>query len=923
MRLSEFAKKLGLPAGIVLAKAKTLELEVSSTLSSLDDSDIASLQQWADGLSAADRDQLVADHANLRKTRRAKSEEVRQAEVRQNRAAVEEHRRVALDAEAGKPLPKVAPVVAAAPEVKPAEKPQAKEEAKVEAPKAEPLAKPVEAPAPEAKPAAEKPAEKAPVAKAPEAKPANKPAEKPALKATLSKTEPPKPTLKPTLTPTISSATLSRTKPEPARPVSLGLSPTRQPQQQRNGNAKNNHGQNRPDNRNNANAPAAGRNDRNDRNANARSNQNGRDNRRQQEERKGNLPPRGMGNDRNRKNVAPNKPAQAIPAALAAAVNAEGKSLQLQGPVTVKELAELLGTRPNLLITDLMKLNVLASINQTLELSIVQKIAEKYGYVAETTERTKQRSAERKPQLKSEDADDDIPEDQPEDMKLRPPVVTFLGHVDHGKTTLMDYIRSAHVAAGEAGGITQHIAAYTIELEQRDDDGNRRLITFVDTPGHSAFESMRARGANITDIAVIIVAADDGVMPQTREAIKHARNAGVQMLVAVTKCDKPEANPMRVYQMLQAEGLTPSTWGGDIECCEVSGTTGAGVEDLLETILIQADVLELQANPNRRANGAVIESQLEQGLGPTATFLVQGGTLKVGDVVLCGEHYGKVRTLIDERGKPVKSAGPSIAVKCTGLSGVPEAGSEFRVMLNEKRARALAEKTAEANKMESLSAAQSASMADWSKKLGTGETAELNVIVKADTQGTAEAVVECLKSIESKKVTLKVLYSGVGSVTSADVQRAKGATIVGFGVNCEPGVQSMARQNGVRINTFRIIYELIEHVKRCMLELIAPEYKEVVRGHAEIRQIFDISKLGKIAGCQMLDGTLRFKGRFRIFSRRQQIYDGPIETMKHFKEDVKEIAPAQECGLGFGSFEAFQEGDIIECYEMEELPKSL
>jgi translation initiation factor IF-2 len=487
----------------------------------------------------------------------------------------------------------------------------------------------------------------------------------------------------------------------------------------------------------------------------------------------------------------------------------------------------------------------------------------------------------------------------------------------------MDYIRNAHVAAGEAGGITQHIAAYTIELEQRDDDGNRRLITFVDTPGHSAFESMRARGANITDIAVIIVAADDGVMPQTREAIKHARNAGVQMLVAVTKCDKPEANPMRVYQMLQAEGLTPSTWGGDIECCEVSGTTGVGVEDLLETILIQADVLELQANPNRRANGAVIESQLEQGLGPTATFLVQGGTLNVGDVVLCGEYYGKVRTLIDERGKPVKSAGPSIAVKCTGLSGVPEAGSEFRVMLNEKRARALAEKTAEMNKLESLSAAQSASMADWSKKLGTSDTAELNVIVKADTQGTAEAVVECLKSIESQKVSLKVLYSGVGSVTAADVQRAKGATIVGFGVNCEPGVQSMSRQNGVRINTFRIIYELIEHVKRCMLELIPPEYKEVVRGHAEIRQIFDISKLGLIAGCQMLDGTLRFKGRFRIFRGRQQIYDGPVVTMKHFKEDVKEIAPAQECGLGFGSFEAFQEGDVVECYEMEELPKTL
>ncbi|MDO5462269.1 MAG: translation initiation factor IF-2, partial [bacterium] len=630
-------------------------------------------------------------------------------------------------------------------------------------------------------------------------------------------------------------------------------------------------------------------------------------------------------NDRNDRNDRERMPMPkggrpAAPQAQTAVVT--GSSLQLSGPVSVKELADLLGTHPSALIKELMNLKVLASINQTLELSIVQKIAEKFGFTIEMEERSK-RSSDRKPQLKSEDADDEIPEDKPEEMTLRPPVVTFLGHVDHGKTTLMDYIRKAHVAAGEAGGITQHIAAYTIELEQTDDNGNKRLITFVDTPGHSAFESMRARGANITDIAVIIVAADDGVMPQTREAIKHARNAGVQMLVAITKCDKPDANTMRVYQMLQAEGLTPSTWGGDIECCEVSGTTGMGVEDLLETILIQADVLELQANPNRRANGAVIESQLEQGLGPTATFLVKGGTLHVGDVVLCGEHYGKVRTLIDERGKSVKSAGPSIAVKCTGLSGVPEAGSEFRVMLNEKRARELAEKTAEANKLESLSNAQKSAMADWTKMLGADGKAQLDIIVKGDTQGTAEAVVECLNAIVSEKVSQKMIYSGVGSVTAADVQRAKGAVIVGFGVNCEPGVQAMARQNGVRINTFRIIYELIEHVKRCMLDLIPPEYKEVVRGHAEIRQCFDISKLGKIAGCQMTDGILKFKGKFRIFRGKQTIYDGAIFTMKHFKDDVKEVTAAQECGLGFGSFEDFREGDIIECYEMEELPKTL
>ncbi len=873
-RVSDFAKTAGLPAGIALAQAKRLGLEVSSTLSALEADEAEALRAWAQGLDAAAKERLVADYEAARKARRAKAEAARREESARNREAVEAHRQKALEAEAiakGRPAPEASKPVPAPEPPRPV----------AEAPRAEP-------PAPEpAKPAAEvpKPAPEAPTPEPPKAAP-----EAPAPEPAKAVPEPPKaapkpaparPTLtptRPTLTPTKPAAapiraTLAPTKPVEARPVSLGLSPTRPPKP----------------------APA-----------------------------KGERPARAARDDRKgrRDLPAPKGRTPAPRAAQAPAAVIEGRTLQIHGPMIVKDLAELLGMRPNELIVALMGLNVLASINQTLEPGIIQKVAEARGFTVEVEERSK-RSADRKPQLKSEDADDEIPEDKPEDLKPRPPVVTFLGHVDHGKTTLMDYIRHTHVAAGEAGGITQHIAAYTIQVDQTDDAGNKRLITFVDTPGHAAFESMRARGANITDIAVIIVAADDGVMPQTREAIKHARNAGVQMLVAVTKCDKPEANPMRVYQMLQAEGLTPSTWGGDIECCEVSGTTGQGVEDLLETILLQADVLELQANPDRRANGAVIESQLEQGLGPTATLLVQGGTLHVGDVVLCGEYYGKVRSLIDERGKPVKSAGPSIAVKCTGLSGVPEAGSEFRVMLNEKRARELAEKTAEQNKLETLSAAQSSAMADWTKILAGGEKAQLDVIVKGDTQGTAEAVVECLKGIESQKVTLKVLYSGVGSVTAADVQRAKGALIVGFGVNCEPGVQSMARQNGVRINTFRIIYELIEHVKRCMLELIPPEYKEVVRGHAEVRQVFDISKLGKIAGCQMLDGTLRFKGKFRIFRGKHQLYDGPIATMKHFKDDVKEIAPAQECGLGFGAFEGFQEGDIVECYEMEELPKTL
>ncbi len=600
----------------------------------------------------------------------------------------------------------------------------------------------------------------------------------------------------------------------------------------------------------------------------------------------------------------------------AAPAPSAAQTIQLRGPATVKELAEYMDVRPNKLIADLMQFNILASINQRLELPIAEKIARKYGFEIEL-EKAK-RSTERRPVLRSEDADDDIPDDTPETMELRPPVVTFLGHVDHGKTSLMDYVRKAKVAAGEAGGITQHIGAYTVDIQGR-------KITFIDTPGHAAFSAMRARGANLTDIAVIVVAADDGVMPQTREAIGHARQAGVQILVAINKCDKPEAKPDRVRQMLQGEGLTPEEWGGDIVCCEVSALTGMGIDNMLEMILLQADVLELTANPNRRADGAVIEAQLEQGLGPTATLLVTGGTLNIGDIVFCDKYFGKIRALIDERGRRVKSAGPSIAVKCTGLSGVPDAGANFRVMLNEKRARELAEKAAEEQKLASLSNAQAASMTDWSARLGEGDKPELGIILKADTQGTAEAVAEAFTTLKSEKVVCNLIFAGVGNVAPNDVQRAGSgaAIIVGFNVSSESGVQSMARHNGVRINTFRIIYELLEYVKRCMLDLIAPEYKEIVRGHAEIRQVFDISKKGRIAGCQMLDGSLRMKGKFRIIRKKDVIFDGALDAMKHFQKDVTEVTGAQECGLSFLNFEQFAEGDMVECYEMEELPKAL
>ena len=592
------------------------------------------------------------------------------------------------------------------------------------------------------------------------------------------------------------------------------------------------------------------------------------------------------------------------------------REISVRGAVVVKELATKLGIRPNRLIADLMQLKVLASINQRVEPDVAIKVAQKYGYKV-NVEHARD-AANKKPVLKAIDADDEIPQDKPEQMLPRPPVVTFLGHVDHGKTTLMDYIRHTKVAAGEAGGITQAISAYQVDVQGR-------KITFLDTPGHAAFNAMRQRGAQLTDIAVIIIAADDGIMPQTQEAIKFARQAGVQIMVAITKCDKPTSDPMRVKQMLQKEGLTPEDWGGDIVCCEVSGLTGDGVDNLLEMILLQADMLELTANPARRANGYVIEAELEQGFGPSAVVLVTGGTLKVGDAILMGEHFGKVRSLIDDHGRRIKEAPPSTPVKCTGRSGVPEAGAEFRVMLDEKRARTLAEDAARRRKEEELSQSKAVSLDALLSKMGADGKRELSAVVKADTQGSLEAIVGALREIKSDKVSLKIIGTGTGNVSMTDVKSAAAgkAVIVGFDIGNDSGVQGQARHDGVKISSFRIIYELIDHVKKCMLDLLPPEYKETVKGHATIKAVYEIGKVGKIAGSQMLDGTLISSARYRILRSKAVIWEGKLQSLKHFKDEVKEVTGQQECGVHFAGFEGFAEGDTIECYILEELPRSL
>lgn len=602
-----------------------------------------------------------------------------------------------------------------------------------------------------------------------------------------------------------------------------------------------------------------------------------------------------------------------------AAAAAGSKTILMQGgTIVVKDLAERLGLRPNQLITELMKMGVLASINQSVDLDTATKVATAHGFTVEH-EKTKRNRGAAQPFVRDPGADDDIPEDRPDQMVPRAPVVTFLGHVDHGKTTLMDYIRKAHVAQGEAGGITQAISAYTVDVQGRE-------ITFLDTPGHAAFSAMRARGASLTDIAVIIVAADDGIMPQTREAIQQARDAHVTIMVAINKCDLPAANPMKVMQQLQAENLTPEEWGGSTVVCQVSAVTGDGVGNLLDMILLQADVLELRANPDRRANGSVIEAKMAPGSGPIVSVLVTGGTLNVGDVMLCGEHYGKIRALTESTGRRVRSAGPSRAVAVMGLSGVPEAGAEFRVMKNEKRARELAEQYAQARKEELLGGAtQARSVDEIFKQMNNAEKLVLNLVLRADVQGSVEAIVDSISQIKSDKVSCNVIQSGTGAIAVNDIERAASgkALVVGFNVTPESGVNALARHDGVRVQTFRIIYELLDFVKNEMLALLPVEYKEVVRGHAFVKQVFDLGKEGVVAGSIVNDGFITTDGKVRVTRRGKLLFTGPIATIRHFKETVKEVKQAQECGILLDGFGDFEEGDVLECFAFEELPKTL
>jgi translation initiation factor IF-2 len=499
-----------------------------------------------------------------------------------------------------------------------------------------------------------------------------------------------------------------------------------------------------------------------------------------------------------------------------------------------------------------------------------------------------------------------------------------MGHVDHGKTTLLDVIRKSDVAAGEAGGITQHIGAYTISVPHPERKTELAQVTFLDTPGHAAFSSMRARGANVTDIVVLVVAANDGVMPQTIEALNHAKAAKVPIIVAVNKIDHPNANGLKVRQQLQDKGLVPDDWGGDTIFVDASALTKQGVDKLIEMILLQADLLELKANPDRRAKGNVIESGLEPG-GPTATVLVRKGTLRVSDVIICGQFYGRVRALINEEAKRLKEAGPSVAVKVLGLNGVPEAGLEFSVVEDERSARELAEqRMLEARAQGQEAARGKVTLENLFATLQSQQSKALKAVVKADTQGSVEAIVEALKKIDTEKVALEIIHSAVGTITESDVAlaSASNAVILGFHTRVDSGVADKAKHEGVQIKLYAIIYELIDEVKEAMAGLLDPILREVVIGSAEIRKVFQLSKGVPVAGCIVASGRIT-KGKVRVRRRKELIYEGLTQSLRRFQDEVNEVRAGMECGIRVEGFSDFQVGDAIECYSVEKIAQKL
>ncbi|AFH85148.1 Translation initiation factor IF-2 [Bacillus anthracis str. H9401] len=580
--------------------------------------------------------------------------------------------------------------------------------------------------------------------------------------------------------------------------------------------------------------------------------------------------------------------------------------ITFSGSLTVGDLAKKLSKEPSEIIKKLFMLGIMATINQDLDKDTIELIANDYGIEVEEEVIVSETEFE----TFIDEQDDE------ENLKERPAVVTIMGHVDHGKTTLLDSIRNSKVTAGEAGGITQHIGAYQVEL-------NDKKITFLDTPGHAAFTTMRARGAQVTDITIIVVAADDGVMPQTVEAINHAKAAGVPIIVAVNKMDKPAANPDRVMQELTEYELVPEAWGGDTIFVPISAIQGEGIDNLLEMILLISEVEEYKANPNRYATGTVIEAQLDKGKGTIATLLVQNGTLRVGDPIVVGTSFGRVRAMVSDIGRRVKVAGPSTPVEITGLNEVPQAGDRFMAFADEKKARQIGESRAQEALLAQRGEKSKLSLEDLFQQIQEGDVKEINLIVKADVQGSVEAIAASLRKIDVEGVKVKIIHTGVGAITESDIilASASNAIVIGFNVRPDVNAKRTAELENVDIRLHRIIYKVIEEIEAAMQGMLDPEFEEKVIGQAEVRQTFKVTKVGTIAGCYVTDGKITRDSGVRIIRDGVVIFEGQLDTLKRFKDDVKEVAQNYECGITIERYNDLKEGDIIEAYIMEEVKR--
>ena len=582
-----------------------------------------------------------------------------------------------------------------------------------------------------------------------------------------------------------------------------------------------------------------------------------------------------------------------------------GGIVEYEEGITVGELAEKIDQTSANVIKILFMLGDMVTINSALNDEQIELICEEYGYEATKITHVSEINFE-----ELEFTDDE------KDLKWRPPVVTIMGHVDHGKTTLLDYIRKSRIVEGEFGGITQHIGAYQVEV-------NDKSVTFLDTPGHEAFTAMRARGAQVTDIVIIVVAADDGVMPQTREAIDHAIAADVPIVVAVNKIDKPGADPMRIRNEMSELGLMPEEWGGDVIYCDISAKLGTGVDELLETLTVVAEISDLKANPDRLAYGSVIEGRLDKGRGPVATLLIENGTLHSGDPIVVGTAYGRVRQMLNDQGKVIKSAGPAIPVEITGINDVPTAGDKFMVFESEKKARHIGEERLKIKQEENRRATSAMSLDDLFNQMKEGEVVDLNIIVKADVNGTAEAVKASLEKIDIEGAKVHVIRSTVGAISESDVLLASAskAIIYGFNVRPDANVRRKAEEEGVEIRLHNIIYKMVEEIETAMKGMLSPEYEEAIIGQAEIRQVIRISRIGNVAGSYVTDGSIKRDCGVRLIRDGIVIYEGKLASLRRFKDDVKEVTSGYECGITIENYNDIKEGDIIEGFEMQEVER--